>query len=156
MILKKINADANWVDIYVYSLMLGDDLETIGKLMLSPQVTELVSKYSTNLWLDPFPKNKLKYIESAIDNPSDFTPEGSEISKTKQLFTQLLQRAKGAEEIRILGRLLKINQGIPTDKYSKYNYIQGIEAFINQRVDKPFNLLKFIRDNTYRDEWINL
>jgi hypothetical protein len=29
--------------------MLGDDLETIGKLMLSPQVTELVSKYSTNL-----------------------------------------------------------------------------------------------------------
>lgn len=62
MILKKINADANWVDIYVYSLMLGDDLETIGKLMLSPQVTELVSKYSTNLWLDPFPKINLNIL----------------------------------------------------------------------------------------------
>ena len=156
LILKKINADANWVDIYVYSLMIGDDLETIGKLMLTPQVTELVSNYSTNLWLDPFPKDKLKYIEYAANHPSEFTPEGSEISKTTELFFQLLERAKGAEEIRILGRLLKINQGIPTDKYGKYSYIKGIEAFISKKAEKSFDLLRFIKSSTYREEWINL
>nr|UVX58249.1 MAG: hypothetical protein [Bacteriophage sp.] len=49
LILKKINADSNWVDLYVYSLMLGEDLRRIGDLMVSEEVTKLVSEYNTNL-----------------------------------------------------------------------------------------------------------
>lgn len=58
LILKKINADSNWVDLYVYSLMLGEDLRRIGDLMVSEEVTKLVSEYNTNLWTDPIPKIK--------------------------------------------------------------------------------------------------
>ena len=63
LILKKINADSNWVDLYVYSLMLGEDLRRIGDLMVSEEVTKLVSEYNTNLWTDPIPKNKIHFID---------------------------------------------------------------------------------------------
>lgn len=168
LILKKINADSNWVDLYVYSLMLGEDLRRIGDLMVSEEVTKLVSEYNTNLWTDPIPKNKIHFIDQAIDDPSRYAvykPNASEADikkaneRTEILFKTLKKKAKGAEEIRILGRLLKINQGLPTDKWGKYSYIKGIETFINDKfkdeIGEKFNLLKFAANEEYRLQQID-
>lgn len=168
LILKKINADSNWVDLYVYSLMLGEDLRRIGDLMISEEVTKLVSEYNTNLWTDPIPKNKIHFIDQAIDDPSRYAvykPNASEADikkaneRTEILFKTLKKKAKGAEEIRILGRLLKINQGLPTDKWGKYSYIKGIETFINDKfkdeIGEKFNLLKFAANEEYRLQQID-
>lgn len=71
------------------------------------------------------PKNKIKFIDAAIDNASKYAvykenASEADIKKATEraeiLFKTLRNKAKGAEEIRILGRLLKINQGLPTDK----------------------------------------
>lgn len=168
LILKKINADSNWVDLYVYSLMLGEDLRRIGDLMVSEEVTRLVSEYNTNLWTDPMPKNKIKFIDAAIDNASKYAvykenASEADIKKATEraeiLFKTLKNKAKGAEEIRILGRLLKINQGLPTDKWGKYSYTKGIETFINDKFSTgnlgvTFSLLQFAADDAYRQEQI--
>lgn len=164
LILKKINADSNWVDLYVYSLMLGEDLRRIGDLMVSEEVTKLVSEYNTNLWTDPQPKNKIKFIDSAIERAAEYAvykenATEAEIKKATNraeiLFKTLKKTAKGAEEIRILGRLLKINQGLPTDKWGKYSYIKGIETFINDKFkNSSFSLLQFAADENYRREQV--
>ena len=52
LILKKINADTNWVDIYTISFMLGADLTDVGKLMLDDDITELIDNYSSSIFSD--------------------------------------------------------------------------------------------------------
>lgn len=68
------------------------------------------------------------------------------------------------EEQRIMGSILGINQGMRTNAYDKYKYIQNIENFINKRITRynrdngskfeRFNLMRFLSDDTYRDEQI--
>lgn len=69
------------------------------------------------------------------------------------------------EEQRIMGSMLGINQGMKTNAYDKYKYIQNIENFINKRITAHnkasgddfvrFDLMRFLSDNTYRNKQID-
>lgn len=81
------------------------------------------------------------------------------------------------EEMRILGRMLGINQGIRTNNYEKYSYITSIESFVNRRINEynnaettvqpffvtdgtgnqtySFELMKFLNDPVYRSSMIS-
>ncbi len=74
------------------------------------------------------------------------------------------------DEMKILGRIFKINQGIKTNNYEKYSYIKGIENFINRKISErnklnanqkmsnyfePFDLMKFLSDPNEKLKQIN-
>lgn len=147
LILKKINADTNWVDIYTSAFVLGEDLNTIGSFMISPEISELISKYSSSLF-DPDAsfETKIQFIEKNIseaDTPSK-----------KYAYTELLERVKIAEELRILGKILKINQGMPTNTADFYEYISKIEYYIESRLNKQLiDKYNGVRNLT-SEEWI--
>ena len=128
LILKKINADTNWVDIYTSAFVLGENLNTIGSFMISPEISELISKYSSSLF-DPDAsfETKIQFIEKNISE--------ADISSKKYAYTELLERVKIAEELRILGKILKINQGMPTNTADFYEYIGKIEYFVESRLN---------------------
>jgi hypothetical protein len=129
LILKKINADTNWVDIYTSAFVLGEDLNTIGSFMISPEISELISKYSSSLFnADASFETKIQFIERSISEAD--TPA------KKYAYAELLERVKIAEELRILGKILKINQGMPTNTADFYEYISKIEYFIESRLNK--------------------
>lgn len=128
LILKKINADTNWVDIYTVSFMLGEPLESVGNLMLDPDITELVNNYSSSIFSDTQNSNKIKYVQSVIVNTNDSV-------KIKK-YTELLNKVIAAEELRILGKILKINQGLPTNTVELYTYIKSIEKYVESRYNR--------------------
>ena len=59
-----------------------------------------------------------------------------------------------ADEQNILGRMLGINQGLSTSGYKQYSDIFNIESFVKSRVGEDFDLLTFIQDDIYREDWI--
>lgn len=133
LILKKINADTNWVDMYTVSFMLGDSLDDVGRLMLDDDITELVNNYNSSIFSKDQNTDKIKYIKDNIrDERSKEQPDEDKIKK----YEELLDKAISAEEIRILGKILKINQGLPTNTSDTYRYIKSIEKFIELQYNK--------------------
>lgn len=74
-----------------------------------------------------------------------------------------LKLLPGAEEFRVLGQILSINQGLKAGTYQFYDYIAKINAGINRiywsRQSEnhnliKFDLIKFIQDQEYREEQI--
>lgn len=66
----------------------------------------------------------------------------------------------GLEEQSILGAMLGVNQGLPTNSYDLYSLITRIENFITSRTFKTehekFDLMKFIDNEDYRRKYINV
>lgn len=124
LILKKINADTNWVDIYTISLMLGESLDEIGNLMIDDDITELVNDFTTSMFSDEQNYDKVRYVADKA-----YTSEGEK----KEKYLQLLDKVISADEVRILGKILKINQGLPTNTSDLYSYIKSIEKYIESR-----------------------
>ena len=68
-----------------------------------------------------------------------------------------------SEEQNMLGKMCSINQGLKTDDYDEYKWIADIESFVNKRYYevnsglkfKPFDFIKFLTDDAYREEQIN-
>lgn len=63
------------------------------------------------------------------------------------------------KEMELLGGMLGINQGMRTDNYDKFAYIQRIERFINDRfeaakIKTPFKLMDFLSNPVYRQQMI--
>lgn len=146
LILKKINADTNWVDIYTSAFVLGEDLNTIGSFMISHEISELISKYSSSLF-DPDAsfETKIQFIEKNISEAN---------TEEVRAYTELLERVKIAEELRILGKILKINQGMPTNTADFYEYISKIEYYIESRLNKQLiDKYTGVRNLT-SNEWI--
>jgi hypothetical protein len=116
------------VDIYTSAFVLGEDLNTIGSFMISPEISELISKYSSSLF-DPDVafETKIQFIEKNISEAD--TPD------KKYAYTELLERVKIAEELRILGKILKINQGMPTNTADFYEYVGKIEYFVESQLN---------------------
>lgn len=138
LILKKINADTNWVDIYTVSFMLGENLTDVGELMLDRDITKLINNYSSSIFSDVKNTDKIKYINDVINSTKD--PE-----KIKK-YQQLLTKAIAADEVRILGKILKINQGLPTNTADTYNYIKSIEKYVESRFNSQnINAVKEIQ-----------
>ena len=127
LILKKINADTNWVDIYTISLMLGESLDEIGNLMIDDDITELVNDFTTSMFSDEQNYDKVRYVADKA-----YTSEGEK----KEKYLQLLDKVISADEVRILGKILKINQGLPTNTSDLYSYIKSIEKYIESRFNR--------------------
>lgn len=93
--------------------------------------------------------------------------EASDI-KTLQMFDQNVMPA--VEEQQINGSILGVNQGIRTNIYDFYSRLKRVENFVNKRVnkniseeddsrldddlDQPFNIIRFLDDEVYRNKWI--
>lgn len=127
LILKKINADTNWVDIYTISLMLGESLDEIGNLMIDDNITELINDFTTSMFSDEQNYDKVRYVADKA-----YTSEGEK----KEKYLQLLDKVISADEVRILGKILKINQGLPTNTSDLYSYIKSIEKYIESRFNR--------------------
>lgn len=127
LILKKINADTDWVDIYTISLMLGESLDEIGNLMIDDDITELVNDFTTSMFSDEQNYDKVRYVADKA-----YTSEGEK----KEKYLQLLDKVISADEVRILGKILKINQGLPTNTSDLYSYIKSIEKYIESRFNR--------------------
>lgn len=127
LILKKINADTNWVDIYTISLMLGESLYEVGNLMIDDDITELVNDFTTSIFSDEQNYDKVRYVADKA-----YTSEG----KKKEKYLQLLDKVISADEVRILGKILKINQGLPTNTSDLYSYVKSIEKYIESRFNR--------------------
>lgn len=127
LVLKKINADTNWVDIYTISLMLGESLNEVGNLMLDDDITELVNDFTTSMFSDEQNYDKVRYVADKA-----YTSEG----KKKEKYLQLLDKVISADEVRILGKILKINQGLPTNTSDLYSYVKSIEKYIESRFNR--------------------
>lgn len=127
LILKKINADTNWVDIYTISLMLGESLDEVGNLMIDDDITELVNDFTTSMFSDEQNYDKVRYVADKA-----YTSEGEK----KEKYLQLLDKVISADEVRILGKILKINQGLPTNTSDLYSYIKSIEKYIESRFNR--------------------
>lgn len=110
--------------------MLGDTLDSIGQLMLDSDITELVNNYTTSIFSNEQNTNKIRYIKELIYS----TQELEKIEK----YNVLLDKVIAAEEVRILGKILKINQGLPTNTTDTYSYIKSIEKYIESRYNKDF------------------
>lgn len=127
LVLKKINADTNWVDIYTISLMLGESLNEVGNLMLDDDITELANDFTTSMFSDEQNYDKIRYVADKT-----YTAEGEK----KEKYLQLLDKVISADEVRILGKILKINQGLPTNTSDLYSYIKSIEKYIESRFNR--------------------
>ena len=127
LILKKINADTNWVDIYTSGVILGEDINAIGSFMTSSIINDLVSKYNTSAFDTEYVGTKIDFIRKAIVSETD--------SNKITAYNELLQRVYIAEELRIMGKILKINQGMPTNSLDLQQYIESIEQYVESRLN---------------------
>lgn len=127
LILKKINADTNWVDIYTSGVILGEDINAIGDFMTSQIINDLVSKYNTSAFDTEYVGTKIDFIRKAIASETD--------NNKIVAYNELLRRVYIAEELRIMGKILKINQGMPTNFSDLQQYISSIEEYIESRLN---------------------
>lgn len=134
--LKKINADTNWVDIYTTGFMLGESLDSIANLMLDPYITEVLNNFNSSVFDNERNSSKIAYIQGLIQNAKNEKNIAAE-----NLLSFLLNRVKDAEELRILGKMLKINQGISTNTVEQFNYIKAIESFIESAYNADLKTL---------------
>ena len=134
--LKKINADTNWVDIYTTGFMLGESLDSIANLMLDPYITEVLNNFNSSVFDNERNSSKIAYIQGLIQNAKNEKNIAAE-----NLLSFLLDRVKDAEELRILGKMLKINQGISTNTVEQFNYIKAIESFIESAYNSELKTL---------------
>ena len=149
LILKKINADTNWVDIYCLGCMLGESFDSIGEFMLDPDIVNVLAKWDTSIFGNVHNFNKISFIDKQIKYATEQNNENL-IAKYNKLKSFIL----GTEEIRILGRMLKINQGLPTNINDFLSYIMSIEEYVQKKLDNSFNLIEFITNPEYRNNKI--
>lgn len=94
------------------------------------------------------------------------TKEGGLSEVDLKLLKSLEYLYQMGEEFGVLSKLLSINREIPNDYYSKYDYNQKIETFINNKIESnsdikdkkafQFNFSKFVADEVYQSQWVNL
>lgn len=89
LVLKKINADTNWVDIYTISLMLGESLNEVGNLMLDDDITELVNDFTTSMFSDEQNYDKVRYVADKA-----YTSEGKKKRNIYNCWIKLYLRMK--------------------------------------------------------------
>ena len=75
------------------------------------------------------------------------------IKSYKSQYEILQQLATGAEEMRMLGSIFSLNQGIPTKPQEIINKVNDIQDFIKKRT-KDFDLIQFVHDSNYAQQKI--
>lgn len=113
---------------YTVSFMLGENLNDVGELMLDSDITNLINNYQSSVFSKSRNYDKIKYIKEAISKTTN--------EPLKHKYESLLEKAIAAEEVKILGKILKINQGLPTNTADTYSYIKAIEKYVESRYNK--------------------
>lgn len=95
----------------------------------------------------------IRYLEENIRRKGIIDKLGSETITTNTSILSDLQEA--ANEYQKLARLLAINQGIRTMREEIFNGLNDINTFFRDRLEKDFDLFRFIEDKYYRNQAIN-
>ena len=162
--LKKINADADWTDVYIYGLTAGWSLDDIYNLMQNPEINVFIESYGSNIFSDKSQSfDKVKAFMNHFIEKWGITGETNaekkiafynELSKHKRLKT-FYNLLKQANVYKILGQITKINQGLPTKKYDLYNYVYKINKAISDTCEMwDFDVIRFINDDYETLTWI--
>lgn len=64
------------------------------------------------------------------------------------------------EEMRLLGRMLGINQGMKTNRYDMYSFLKSIDIFVNKRfvqnkLEAKFNINEFLVNRDYQNQMVS-
>lgn len=133
LILKKINADSTWIDLYTSAFMEGKPLEEVSALMLNPRSQQIFDGFDSSVFAGNRPFGKLPYL----------TGVKLETKGEDPILDQLIDQAELAEETRVLGRFLKINQGLITNRAEMLAYVGDIQSFVEKRFEKSTNLKEY-------------
>ena len=134
--LKKINADVNWSDLYIYALIKGESLEEIGNFILNPYISSVLNSYSSKDLTRDITDDKVEYIKKSFQEVVMLFGNNPSWEENINLHKRLIDYVVGAKEFSVLGKILKINQGFNTNTTELYTYIKSIEKYIESRLNK--------------------
>ena len=101
--------------------------------MLHPRSQKLFDGFDSSVFEGSRSFGKLPYLIG-------IKIELSEGNIKDPILDQLIVQSELAEETRVLGRFLKINQGLITNRAEMLAYIGDIQAFVEKRFEKTTNL----------------
>lgn len=144
LILDKINSGQQTAKCYLYLVTLGFDVKDIVKFMTSPAVSFIESMAQENIFteyfstLEDITKNLIANCISRNQKDTDITrflagktnEEIQEIKADAQEFQRVLA---GANEFSNFGKILGINQGVPTTKEKLAGWKRAFKNIIQQR-----------------------
>lgn len=111
------------------------------------------------------PKNKRRigvaylfnrYLADVIKRAEQL--EGMNKAQVQHNLDVLTRLKEGAEEISRLASLCGINQGIKTSMLDIFNFINGINKFVNKRIKiegEKFDFREFLKNDEYKQRWID-
>lgn len=177
LILDRINANTDLSKMYMYLITLGFDVKDIVSFMTNPVINFIARNSVSNIFTDtqyrvedvanfvintinaklnptakPLPtpsirkytfvlSDKLKTILSKVDNLEEALADIQEFKKVYKL----------SQEFSNLGRLLGMNQGVPTTKEKLMGFKHFIRSIINQR-EMEVGVLKRENNNIVPDK----
>ena len=71
------------------------------------------------------------------------------IKSYKSQYEILKALSTGAKEMRMLGSMFSLNQGIPTKPQEIINKVNDIQDFVKKRTKKEFDLIQFVHNPVY-------
>ena len=144
LILDKINSGQQTAKCYLYLVTLGFDVKDIVKFMTSPAVSFIESMAQENIFVDYFStleditKSLIANCINKDQKDTDITrflagktnEEIQEIKADAQEFQRVLA---GANEFSNFGKILGINQGVPTTKEKLAGWKRSFKNIVQQR-----------------------
>ena len=103
-------------------------------------------------------KEAVEIYNQAIDFIEDYIQQGHIIGRNEAVYKDIRTLSEGAEEMRRLGSILSLNQGIKTNSERLLNQINLIERAIydiTENQEDLINLQKFVFDEQYRKQCID-
>ena len=154
LILDKINSGQQTAKCYLYLVTLGFDVKDIVKFMTSPAVSFIESMAQENVFneyfstLEDITKSLIANCINRDQRDTDITrflanktnEEIQEIKADAQEFQRVLA---GANEFSNFGKILGINQGVPTTKEKLASWKRSFKNIVQQRE----KYLEIIDDN---------
>lgn len=110
------------------------------------------------LFYNNISKEAVEIYNQAIDFIEDYIQQGHIIGRNLDVYEDIRTLSDGAEEMRRLGSILSLNQGIKTNSEELLNQINLIERAIYDITGEQedlINLSKFVFDEQYRKQCIN-
>ena len=103
-------------------------------------------------------KEAIEVYNQAIDFVEDYIQQGHIIGRNADIYEDIRTLSDGAEEMRRLGSILSLNQGIKTNSEGLLNQVNLIERAVYDITgdqEDLINLSKFVFDEQYRKECID-
>ena len=144
LILDKINSGQQTAKCYLYLVTLGFDVKDIVKFMTSPAVSFIESMSQENIFsgyfstLEDITKNLIANCINRDQRDTDITrflvnKSSEEIQEIKADAQEFLKVLAGANEFSNFGRILGINQGVPTTKEKLASWKRAFKNIVKER-----------------------